>query len=51
MWIVKLAPGRPNTFLMLAALIVFIGGYAIVGTATDIMLVKALDDGWQAGPK
>jgi multidrug efflux pump subunit AcrB len=36
MWIVKLALERPYTFLMLAALIVFMGGYAIIGTATDI---------------
>jgi multidrug efflux pump subunit AcrB len=36
MWIVKLALDRPYTFLMLAALIVFMGLYAIVNTATDI---------------
>jgi multidrug efflux pump subunit AcrB len=36
MWIVKLALARPYTFLMLAVLIVFMGGYAILGTATDI---------------
>jgi multidrug efflux pump subunit AcrB len=36
MWIVKVALQRPYTFLMLALLIVLMGGYAIVNTATDI---------------
>ena len=36
MWIVKVALRRPYTFLMLAALIVFMGVYAIINTATDI---------------
>jgi multidrug efflux pump subunit AcrB len=36
MWIVKVALQRPYTFLMLAALIVLMGGYAILNTATDI---------------
>jgi multidrug efflux pump subunit AcrB len=36
MWIVRVALQRPYTFLMLAALIVFLGVYAIVRTPTDI---------------
>src|SRR5579859_1514442 len=36
MWIVKVALQRPYTFLMLAVLIVLMGGYAIIKTATDI---------------
>jgi multidrug efflux pump subunit AcrB len=36
MWIVKVALQRPYTFLMLAALIVFLGVFAILRTATDI---------------
>src|SRR5882757_3560964 len=36
MWIVKVALQRPYTFIMLAVLIVLMGGYAIVNTATDI---------------
>jgi CzcA family heavy metal efflux pump len=36
MWIVKVALQRPYTFVMLAVLIVLMGGYAIVNTATDI---------------
>jgi multidrug efflux pump subunit AcrB len=36
MWIVRVALQRPYTFLMLALLIVFLGVYAIVNTATDI---------------
>jgi multidrug efflux pump subunit AcrB len=36
MWIVRVALQRPYTFIMLALLIVFMGGYAIVNTATDI---------------
>jgi CzcA family heavy metal efflux pump len=36
MWIVKVALQRPYTFLMLAALIVFMGVFAILTTATDI---------------
>src|SRR6185437_2193575 len=36
MWIVRLALHRPHTFIMLAVLIVLMGGYAIVNTATDI---------------
>jgi multidrug efflux pump subunit AcrB len=36
MWIVRVALQRPYTFLMLALLIVLMGGYAIVNTATDI---------------
>jgi multidrug efflux pump subunit AcrB len=36
MWIVKVALQRPYTFLMLAVLIVLMGGYAILNTATDI---------------
>jgi hypothetical protein len=36
MWIVKVALQRPCTFLMLALLIVLMGGYAILNTATDI---------------
>jgi multidrug efflux pump subunit AcrB len=36
MWIVSVALRRPYTFLMLAALIVFMGIYAIINTATDI---------------
>jgi multidrug efflux pump subunit AcrB len=36
MWIVRVALQRPYTFLMLALLIVLMGGYAIFNTATDI---------------
>ena len=36
MWIVRVALQRPYTFIMLAVLIVLIGGYAILNTATDI---------------
>ena len=36
MWIVKVALQRPYTFIMLALLIVLMGGYAIINTATDI---------------
>jgi multidrug efflux pump subunit AcrB len=36
MWIVKVALQRPYTFMMLAVLIVLMGGYAIINTATDI---------------
>ncbi len=36
MWIVRVALQRPYTFLMLAVLIVFMGGYALLNTATDI---------------
>src|ERR1700726_2031230 len=36
MWIVKVALKRPYTFIMLAVLIVLMGGYAILKTATDI---------------
>ena len=36
MWIVKVALKRPYTFLMLAALIVFLGVFSILNTATDI---------------
>jgi multidrug efflux pump subunit AcrB len=36
MWIVKIALKRPYTFIMLAILIVLMGGYAILRTATDI---------------
>src|SRR6202451_3132148 len=36
MWIVRVALQRPYTFIMLAVLIVLMGGYAIVKTATDI---------------
>jgi multidrug efflux pump subunit AcrB len=36
MWIVKVALQRPYTFLMLAALIVFLGLFAILRTPTDI---------------
>jgi len=35
-WIVRVALQRPYTFIMLAVLIVLMGGYAIVNTATDI---------------
>jgi multidrug efflux pump subunit AcrB len=35
-WIVRVALQRPYTFLMLAVLIVLMGGYAILNTATDI---------------
>jgi multidrug efflux pump subunit AcrB len=35
-WIVRVALQRPYTFLMLAVLIVLMGGYAIINTATDI---------------
>jgi len=36
MWIVSLALRRPYTFIMMAVLIVLMGVYAIVNTATDI---------------
>ena len=36
MWIVKVALRRPYTFIMLAVLIVLMGGYAILRTPTDI---------------
>src|ERR1700723_4372370 len=36
MWIVRIALSRPYTFIMLAVLIVLLGGYAILNTATDI---------------
>jgi multidrug efflux pump subunit AcrB len=36
MWIVKVALQRPYTFLMLAALIVLLGIFALINTATDI---------------
>ncbi len=36
MWIVRVALQRPYTFIMLAVLIVLMGGYSIVKTATDI---------------
>jgi multidrug efflux pump subunit AcrB len=36
MWIVRVALQRPYTFLMLAALIVFLGVFAVLRTATDI---------------
>ncbi|MEO7207512.1 MAG: efflux RND transporter permease subunit [Steroidobacteraceae bacterium] len=36
MWIVRVALLRPYTFIMLAVLIVLLGGYAILKTATDI---------------
>ncbi len=36
MWIVRLALHRPYTFIMLAVLIVLMGGYSIHKTATDI---------------
>jgi multidrug efflux pump subunit AcrB len=36
MWIVQLALRRPYTFIMLAVLIVFLGLFAILNTATDI---------------
>jgi multidrug efflux pump subunit AcrB len=36
MWIVKVALQRPYTFIMLAVLIVLMGGYAMLNTATDI---------------
>ncbi len=36
MWIVKVALQRPYTFIMLALLIVLMGGYSILNTATDI---------------
>ena len=36
MWIVRVALQRPYTFIMLAVLIVLLGGYSIVNTATDI---------------
>ena len=36
MWIVRLALRRPYTFIMLALLIVFLGVFAILSTATDI---------------
>jgi multidrug efflux pump subunit AcrB len=36
MWIVRIALRRPYTFIMLAVLIVLMGGYAVLRTATDI---------------
>src|SRR6202021_3473726 len=36
MWIVRVALQRPYTFIMLAVLIVLMGGYSIMNTATDI---------------
>jgi CzcA family heavy metal efflux pump len=36
MWIVRIALRRPYTFIMLAVLIVLMGGYAILRTPTDI---------------
>src|SRR6202051_867293 len=36
MWIVKVALQRPYSFIMLALLILLMGGYAILKTATDI---------------
>jgi multidrug efflux pump subunit AcrB len=36
MWIVRIALSRPYTFIMLSVLIVLMGGYAILRTATDI---------------
>src|SRR5260370_25867388 len=36
MWMVRVALQRPYPFIMLAVLIVLMGGYAIVKTATDI---------------
>src|ERR1700721_2541830 len=36
MWIVKVALQRPYSFIMLALLILLMGGYAILNTATDI---------------
>jgi multidrug efflux pump subunit AcrB len=36
MWIVKVALRRPYTFIVLAIMIVLLGGYAITKTATDI---------------
>jgi CzcA family heavy metal efflux pump len=36
MWIVRVALQRPYTFIMLALLIVLMGGYSILNTATDI---------------
>ncbi len=36
MWIVRVALQRPYTSIMLAVLIVLMGGYAILNTATDI---------------
>src|ERR1700723_2600037 len=36
MWIVRVALQRPYTFIMLAVLIVLMGAYAILKTATDI---------------
>jgi multidrug efflux pump subunit AcrB len=36
MWIVRVALNRPYTFIMLAALIVFLGIYSILRMPTDI---------------
>ncbi len=36
MWIVKVALQRPYTFIMLACLIVMLGGFALVNTSIDI---------------
>ena len=36
MWIVRVALQRPYTFIMLAVLIVLMGAYSILNTATDI---------------
>ena len=37
MWIVRIALQRPYTFLMLAALIVLMGLFAIVNTPTQVL--------------
>lgn len=37
MWIVRLALGRPYTFVVLAVLIVILGGTAIVTMAVDVI--------------
>ena len=42
MWIVRVALQRPYTFIMLAVLIVLMGGYAILKTATDIFLIQSV---------
>src|ERR1700691_6419757 len=36
MWIVRIALSKPSTSIMLSVLIVVMGGYAILRTATDI---------------
>ena len=38
MWIVKIALQRSYTFIVLAIIIVLLGGYAIAKTATDILV-------------